>query len=67
MACARATWWAPSPTRPASGGAIGAIDLYDRFAFVEVASVEAENVLRALERTTIRGRRVKARVAIPER
>ncbi len=49
------------------GGAIGAIDLYDRFAFVEVASVEAENVLRALGRTTIRGRRVKARVAIPER
>jgi ATP-dependent RNA helicase DeaD len=49
------------------GRAIGAIDMYDRFAFVEVPAAEAEAVLRALGRTTIRGRRVKASVAFPER
>jgi ATP-dependent RNA helicase DeaD len=39
------------------GRAIGAIELFERFAFVEVPSQQAEKVLRALKRTTIRGRK----------
>lgn len=49
-----------------AGGAIGAIDIYDHFAFVEVPSAEAETVIEALLRTSIRGRRVKVNVAVPQ-
>ena len=47
------------------GRAIGAIDIYDRFSFVEVPSEHATHVVQALSRTTIRGRRVGARLAQP--
>lgn len=50
-----------------SGRSIGAIDLYDRFTFVEVPTDEADNVIRALAKATIRGKRVKANVASPKR
>jgi ATP-dependent RNA helicase DeaD len=49
------------------GRAIGAIDLYDRFAFVEVPAAAADQVMSALARSTIRGRRVKVTLARPER
>ncbi|HEU5011371.1 MAG TPA: DEAD/DEAH box helicase [Roseiflexaceae bacterium] len=39
------------------GRAIGAIELFERFTFVEVPNQQAEKVLRALKRTTIRGRK----------
>ncbi|MGZ8379410.1 MAG: DEAD/DEAH box helicase [Gemmatirosa sp.] len=40
---------------------IGAIDIADRFALVEVPGAAAERVVRALRDTTIRGRKVDAR------
>jgi ATP-dependent RNA helicase DeaD len=48
------------------GRAIGAIDLYDRFSFVEVPQEHAGRVVDALVRTTLRGRRVGVRLAGPE-
>ncbi len=44
-----------------SGGSIGAIEIMDRFALVEVPAEQAEDVIRALRGTTIRGRRVNVR------
>ncbi len=41
------------------GKAIGAIDILDRTAFVEVPSHESENVIGALRRTKLRGRKPK--------
>jgi ATP-dependent RNA helicase DeaD len=40
------------------GGAIGAIEITDRFSLVEVPAEAAETVIRALRNTTIRGRQV---------
>ncbi|MDQ3856156.1 MAG: DbpA RNA binding domain-containing protein, partial [Chloroflexota bacterium] len=47
------------------GNAVGDIDIYDAFSFVEVPEESAEAVLAALNRTTIRGREVRASVARP--
>jgi ATP-dependent RNA helicase DeaD len=47
------------------GRAIGAIDILDRTAFVEVPAAEAGNVVDALRRTKLRGRKVKVEVARP--
>jgi ATP-dependent RNA helicase DeaD len=47
------------------GKAIGAIDILDRTAFVEVPSPEARNIVAALRNATIRGRKVKIEVAQP--
>jgi ATP-dependent RNA helicase DeaD len=44
-----------------SGGAIGAIEIADRFALVEVPADAAEDIIRALRGTTMRGRRVTVR------
>ena len=49
------------------GNRVGAIDLYDNFAFVEVPSVDAERVLGALNSTTLRGQRVEVNVARPKK
>ncbi len=49
------------------GKAIGAIDLYDRFSLVQVPKKDAHCVLAALQRTTLRGRRVHAEIARPRR
>ena len=49
------------------GRAIGAIELFERFALVEVPSSQAEKVLRALRHTTIRGRKIAPSVARPPR
>ncbi len=49
------------------GRAIGAIDLYERFSFVEVPENMAERVIKALKRTTIRGRKIAPTIAKPER
>jgi ATP-dependent RNA helicase DeaD len=49
------------------GRAIGAIELFERFALVEVPSNQAEKVLRALRHTTIRGRKIAPSVARPRR
>src|SRR5579875_1310528 len=49
------------------GKAIGAIDLYDRFSLVQVPKKDAHRVLAALQRTTLRGRRVHAEIARPRR
>ena len=47
------------------GRAIGAIDLFDTYSFVEVPEPEAGRVVDALARTMIRGRRVNAEIARP--
>jgi ATP-dependent RNA helicase DeaD len=49
------------------GRAIGAIELFDHFALVDVPATQAEKVLRALKRTTIRGRKISPTVAKPKR
>ncbi len=48
-----------------SGRAIGMIQLYDRFAFVEVPEKMSSKVLRALKTTMIRGRRLSPTLARP--
>jgi ATP-dependent RNA helicase DeaD len=47
------------------GRSIGAIELFDHFAFVDVPSVQSRQVLQALQGTTIRGRRVSPSIARP--
>jgi ATP-dependent RNA helicase DeaD len=49
------------------GKRIGSIEIYDRFSFVEVPSDAAQRVVRALNETTIRGKRVKVSIAKPKR
>lgn len=49
------------------GRAIGAIELFERFSFVEVPSNHVERVMRALKRTTIRGRKISPSIAKPRR
>lgn len=48
-----------------AGKAVGAIDILDRTAFVEVPTEQAEAVIAALGRTKLRGRRVKVQAARP--
>lgn len=43
------------------GRAIGAIEITDRFSLVEVPAEQAEDIIRALRGTTIRGRKVNVR------
>ena len=47
------------------GHAIGAIDIYERFAFVEVPAAYAERVLERMQHVKIRNRPVKAKPATP--
>ena len=47
------------------GRSIGAIELYDRFAFVDVPSNQAKHVLEALKTTRIRNRKLAATLARP--
>ncbi len=47
------------------GKTIGAIDILDRTAFVEVPAPEAQKVVIALRNATLRGRKVKIEVAQP--
>lgn len=47
------------------GRAIGAIDIYDRFTFVEVPSEYKEQVLGAMAETKLRNQSVSVRVAVP--
>jgi ATP-dependent RNA helicase DeaD len=49
------------------GRAIGAIDIYDEFSFVEVPREAANRVLGALGRTTLRGKRLNVEIARPQR
>jgi ATP-dependent RNA helicase DeaD len=49
------------------GRAVGAIDLYERFSFVEVPENLADRVIKALKRTTIRGRKLAPTIARPQR
>jgi hypothetical protein len=44
---------------------VGDVDIYESFSFVEVPARAADRVLRALNRTTIRGRPVQATIARP--
>ena len=48
------------------GKAIGSIDIYDRFTFVEIPAQFRDQVLERMARATIRGRPVGIRVATPE-
>ena len=50
-----------------SGNAIGSIEILDAMAFVEVPSDSADSVLSALNRTKLRGKRVRASLARPMR
>jgi ATP-dependent RNA helicase DeaD len=47
------------------GQAIGAIDLYDRYAFVEVPGEHAERVVAGMRRVKIRNRPVTVKLATP--
>ncbi len=47
------------------GRAIGVIDLFDSYSFVEVPQAEAPRVVATLARTTIRGRQLNAEIAKP--
>ncbi len=49
------------------GRVIGSIDIYDRFSFVEVPNDAAQRVLRALNKTTLRGKEIRASIAKPRR
>jgi ATP-dependent RNA helicase DeaD len=49
------------------GRVIGAIELYDRFAFVDVPVGATDRIMRALKNTTIRGRRITPSIARPRR
>ena len=48
-----------------TGKAVGAIDILDRTAFVEVPSGDAPAVIEALSRTKLRGKRVRIQEAHP--
>lgn len=48
------------------GKAIGAIDIYDDFTFVEVPARYGPQILERMAQATIRGRQVEVRVARPE-
>jgi ATP-dependent RNA helicase DeaD len=45
------------------GRAIGAIDIYDRVAFVEIPAADRDRVVDALRNTTIKGRKLQVEVA----
>ena len=47
------------------GKAIGSIDIYDRFTFVELPAQYRDQVLERMARATIRGRPVDIRIATP--
>jgi len=47
------------------GAAVGSIDIYDQFTFVEVEQQLAQRILEALNQAMIRGVRIKASVARP--
>jgi ATP-dependent RNA helicase DeaD len=49
-----------------SGREIGAVDIYDKFLFVDVPKRDAGRIVEALTRSGIRGRRVPVSVAVPE-
>jgi ATP-dependent RNA helicase DeaD len=49
-----------------SGRAIGAIEIFDHFSFVEVPSNVSDHVLSALKNTTIRNRRISPTLARPD-
>ncbi|HEY2295297.1 MAG TPA: DEAD/DEAH box helicase [Thermoanaerobaculia bacterium] len=48
------------------GKAIGSIDIYDRFTFVEIPAQYQDQVLERMAQATIRGRPVQIRIATPE-
>jgi ATP-dependent RNA helicase DeaD len=48
------------------GDAIGDIDIYDTFSFVEIPTQDVDAVIGALSRATIRGQRPRARLALPD-
>jgi len=48
------------------GDAIGDIDLYDTFSFVEAPETLADTIIAALNRTTIRGREPRVSIARPD-
>ncbi|HEY8685431.1 MAG TPA: DbpA RNA binding domain-containing protein, partial [Chloroflexota bacterium] len=47
------------------GREIGAIDVYDKFSFVEVPKSQARVVVEALSRSGVRGKRVPIDIAVP--
>ncbi len=47
------------------GRAIGAIDIYDRFSFVEIPERYRDAVLAVMSRTTLKGHPVTVKVALP--
>ena len=47
------------------GRVIGAIDIYDEFSFVQVPKKDSQKVVSALQRTSLRGKRVNVEVARP--
>jgi ATP-dependent RNA helicase DeaD len=47
------------------GPAIGSVDIYDRFTFVEIPAQYKDQVLERMSRATIRNRPVRIKVALP--
>jgi ATP-dependent RNA helicase DeaD len=48
-----------------SGREIGAIDVYDKFSFVEVPKSRARDIVQTLTRSGVRGKRVAVDIAVP--
>jgi ATP-dependent RNA helicase DeaD len=48
------------------GNAIGAIDIYDKFSFVDVPGEYLQQVLQGMSRATIRNREARIRLATPQ-
>jgi ATP-dependent RNA helicase DeaD len=40
------------------GSQIGSIDIFDKYSFVDIASIEAQNVLKVMNQRTIKGKKV---------
>jgi ATP-dependent RNA helicase DeaD len=46
-----------------AGNSIGAIDIFEKFSFVDVPSESAQDVIRAMDNNTIRRKRVNVSLA----
>ncbi len=53
--------WAITNEAGVGGRAIGAIEIMDRYALVEVPEEEADRIVRALKAASFRGRRLPVR------
>jgi ATP-dependent RNA helicase DeaD len=46
-----------------AGNAIGSIDIYDKFTFVEVPKTDVQRVIKGMDNNSIKGRKVNIEIA----